>query len=70
MVRVDCCSDVLCCVVGARLGVETRCDVDESPILEDTDCEVDCELVETSGVVEGAASVVGEEAGEAPVDKI
>lgn len=69
---MDCCSDVLCCVVGAILGVEARCDVDESPILEleDSDFEVDCELVETSGVVEGAACVVGEEAGEAPVDSI
>ena len=70
VVNVVCCSDVLCCVVGAILRVETSCDVDESPILEDTDCEVDCEVVETSGVVEGAACVEGEEAGEAPVESI
>ncbi|KAL9122374.1 MAG: hypothetical protein Q9187_001074 [Circinaria calcarea] len=60
---VDCCSGVLC-VVGTVLGVEG------SPILEDTDCETNCELVDASGVVEAAAWVVGEEAGEAPVDNI
>lgn len=63
VVNVDCCSGVLR-VIGKMLGVEG------SPILEDTDCETDCELVDASGVVEAAAWVVGEEAGEAPVDNI